>query len=186
MIASILKEYAAFECEVMEFTSEFLRPWCSNCKGDCCNTECCRESLESSFLSLLISKCPPNASFSDHEGWLTKSGCALAVGRPPVCYEFLCDRVLAARPTPIYGYAMAVLSKLVSHVGRRAAGRSHLVEIMDPLDLSTINPDSFSRRLIEARKAFKVVRTLLADKPIPEDAALTLSRISKPPQGLTL
>ena len=182
----ILKKYAAFETEVMTFTTEFLSPWCSDCRGDCCKAECCRESLESSFLSLLIYKNPPNAPFSEIEGWLTKTGCALAVGRPPVCYEFLCDRVLDARPTPLYRYAMVVLSKLVSHVGRRAAGRSHLIEIMDLSDLSTINPDSFGCRLSEAQKAFNVVRTILADNPVPGDAALCLSRISRPPPGLTL
>ena len=185
-VKRILKEYAEFETEVIAFTSELLGPWCSNCKGDCCKAECCRESLESPFLSILISKHLPNAPFSDHEGWLTKSGCALAVGRPPVCFEFLCDRVLDARPAPIYRYAMVVLSKLVSYTGQRANGRSHLVEIMDPSDLSAISPDSFGRRLTGARKAFKVVRSILADKPMPVDAALNLSRISKPPHGLIL
>ena len=184
MITSILKEYAAFECEVMAFTSEFLGPWCSNCEGVCCKTEYCRESLESSFLSLLISRYPPDIPFSGQYGWLTKTGCALAVGRPPVCYEFLCDRMLDAPPAPLHRYAMNVLSKLMSHVGRRAVGRSHLVEILDPSDLSAINPDSFGRRLTEARKAFKLVRFMLAEKPIPEDAVITLSRISRPPHGL--
>jgi hypothetical protein len=182
----ILEKYAAFETEVTEFTSELLKPWCHNCKGECCKADCCRETLDSSFLSLLLTQFPPRVKFSAHNGWLTKSGCALAMGRPPVCYEFLCDRVLDALATPINRYAMVVLSKLVSYVGQRATGRSHLVEIMDPSDLSTINFDSFGRRLIEAQKAFKVVRSILAEKPIPEDVSLTLSRISKPPQGLTL
>lgn len=168
----------------MEFTSELLIPWCSNCKGDCCKAECCRESLDSAFLSLLLSKYPPRIPFSISEGWLTETGCALMIGRPPVCYEFLCDRILDARPKLIYRYAMVVLSKLVSHVGQRAVGRSHLVEILDPTDLSAINPDSFGRRLAEARDAFQVVRSILADKPVAGDAALRLSRISRPPRRL--
>ena len=159
-------------------------PWCRNCKGDCCKAECCRESLDSSFLSLLLSKNPPHTPFSDSEGWLTKTGCALTIGRPPVCYEFLCDRILDARPTLLYRYAMDILSKLMSYVGQRAVGRSHLVEILAPSDLSAINPDSFGRRLADAREAFQVVRSILADKPVPEDAALRLSRISRPPHEL--
>ena len=182
----ILKQYTGFETEVIKFTSEFLSPWCRNCKGECCQTDCCRESLDSSFLSFILSLYPPREKFSEDSGWLTKSGCALAVGRPPVCYEFLCDRVHDARTALIYRYALGVLSKLVSHVGQMAAGSSHLVEILDPSDLSGINPESFDRRLAEAREAFKVVRSILTDKPLPEEAAFALSRISKPPQGLTL
>ena len=183
---NMLKKYAVFETEVIEFTSELLDPWCRNCKGECCKTDCCRETLDSAYLSLLIMQYPPRAKFSAFDGWLTKSGCALSVGRPPVCYEFLCDRVLDARSTLIYRYGMGVLSRLVSHVGQKAVGRSHLVEIMDPSDLSAINSDAFDHRLTEARIAFKVVRTILAKEPIPEDAALTLSRIARPPKGLNL
>lgn len=184
MILTILKNYTAFEREVIQFTSGLFAAWCQNCKDVCCKADFCRETLDSSFLSLLFAQYPPREKFSAHEGWLTNSGCALAVGRPPVCYEFLCDRLLDASPTPLYRYAMVVLSNLVSYVGQRAAGRSHLVEIMDPSDLSTINLDSLGRRLAEARKAFNVVKFILAEKPIPEDAAIDLSRISRPPHGL--
>lgn len=186
MISSIIKNYTAFEREVIEFTSELLTPWCHNCKGECCQADCCRETLDSSFLSLLLTQNLPREKFSAQNGWLTKTGCALSVGRPPVCYEFLCAQVLDAGPTLIYRYAMDVLSKLVSHVGQRAVGRSHLVEVLDPSDLSAINPDSFGRRLTEARKAFEAVRSILADKPRPPDAAPVLSRISRPPHGLIL
>ena len=186
ILQQILKKYAAFETEVVEFTSELLKPWCHNCKGECCKTDCCRETLDSSFLSLLVTQYPPRAKFSALDGWLTKNGCALGVGRPPVCYEFLCDRVLNARPAILCRYAMDVLSKLVSHVGQRAVGRSHLVEVMDPSDLSAINHDSYGRRLTEARKAFNVVKSILAEKSLSKDAVHSLSRISKPPHGLIL
>jgi hypothetical protein len=182
----ILNEYGAFETEVIAFTTELLMPWCRGCEGDCCKAECCRESLESSFLSLLLSKHPPHTPFSDSEGWLTKTGCALTIGRPPVCYEFLCDRILDARPTLLYRYAMDILSKLMSHVGQKAVGCSHLVEILDPSDLSAINSDSFDQRLAEARAALQVVKSILADKPLPENAAGHLSRISRLPHGAIL
>jgi hypothetical protein len=182
----ILKEYAAFETEVIAFTSELLMPWCCNCRGGCCKAEYCRESLDSSFLSLLLSKYPPQTTFSTREGWLTETGCALAVGRPPVCYEFLCDRVLDARPALSYRYAMDILSRLILHIGQKAVGRSHLVEILDPSELSAININTFGQRLTEARQAFQVISSILTDQPIPADSAGRLSKISLPPGGQVL
>ena len=87
---------------------------------------------------------------------------------------------------PMARYAMNVLSKLITHIGWRALGRRHLVEIMDPADLAAINSDAFERRLIQALKALQVVKSILAHEPLPEDGAACLSRIARPPSGLNI
>ena len=177
----ILETYAVFELEVGEFTSELFKPWCSTCKEVCCKADYCQETQDSAFLSLIRRRHPTPASYSADHGWLTETGCALAVGRPPVCHEFLCKRILDSQPRPLGRYALNVLSKLVAHVGLRAAGRRHLVEILDSAGLAVIKTDAVDQRLSEARDAFQVVKFILAHKPVSEDGAACLSRIVRPP-----
>ncbi len=182
----ILEDYAAFEREVIEFTAELFNPWCSTCKEVCCKADYCHENLDSAFLSLIRHRYFPHTAFSVGQGWFTETGCALTAGRPPVCHEFLCNRILGSHPRPLVRYAVNVLSKLITHIGWRAAGRNHLVEIMDPSDLSAIKSNAIDRRLGEARGAFQVVKSILAHKPVPEDAAAFLFRIARPPGGMKI
>ena len=177
----ILKDYADFESDVMALTAEFLLPWCANCQEVCCKVDYCRESLDSPFLSLLHSNSRPLTVYSDRNGWLTPSGCALAAGRPPVCYEFICNRILNDQPAVLFRYAIAILSKLISHVGKRAVGRRHLVEILDPSDLSAIHFGRFNQRMTEARQAFQAVKSILKNQPLPKGAGSVLSKIAQPP-----
>ena len=81
---------------------------------------------------------------------------------------------------------MIVLSKLITHIGFRAAGRRHLVEIIDPADLAAIKSGLIDRRLIEARQALQVVKSILAHKPVPEDAVECLTRITRLPGGVDI
>ena len=131
----ILRDYAAFESEVRAFTSELWDQWCSNCREVCCKALYCRETFESPFLFLLLDKYSYQFHNNTQKAWLSEAGCRLSIGRPPVCYEFLCANILDAQQTGMHRYAMIVLSKLVSHIGKRALGPRHLIEIMDPADL---------------------------------------------------
>jgi len=95
-LSRIVHSYAWFERKVQAVVKEFCAPYCTFCRGVCCSPDYCRESLESPFLCLVRETYPPRTGYSEADGWLTESGCALTVGRAPVCYEFLCDRILNA------------------------------------------------------------------------------------------
>ncbi len=175
----ILREYAAFESEVSGFSSELWFQWCSNCREVCCKELYCRETFESPFLFILLNKYSHQLFNNTQESWLSEAGCRLSIGRPPVCYEFLCANILDAQQTGIHRYAMIVLSKLVSHIGKKALGSRHLIEVMDPDDLKKIRYSRFEKRLSEARNAFDVVQLFLSGDKLENDALKVLSKISR-------
>ena len=175
----ILREYAAFESEVRVFSSALWFQRCTNCREVCCKAVYCREAFESPFLCLLLKKHSHQDSNSTQKDWLSEAGCKLSVGRPPVCYEFLCANILDAQQTGMHRYAMIVLSKLISHVGKRALGSRHLIEVMDPADLKKIKYSRFKKRLSEARNAFDVVQFFFSGDRLENDALKVLSKISK-------
>ncbi len=174
----ILIAYATFESEVRVFSSELWFQWCSNCREVCCKSVYCRETSESSFLFLLLKKHSHQVSNGTQKDWLSEAGCKLSVGRPPVCYEFLCANILNDQQTGMQRYAMIVLSKLVSHIGKRALGSRHLIEVMDPADLKKIKYSRFQKRLSEARNAFDVVQLFFSGHKLENEALKVLSKIS--------
>jgi hypothetical protein len=175
----ILQDYAAFEAEVRVFSSGLWFQWCSNCREVCCKSVYCRETFESPFLFLLVQKYSHQVSYRTQKDWLSEAGCRLSVGRPPVCYEFLCRNILDAQKTGMQRYAMIILSKLISHIGKRALGPRHLIEVMTPADLKKIRYSRFEKRLSEARNAFDVVQLFFRGDKLEDDALKVLSKISK-------
>jgi len=176
----ILREYAAFEAEVRIFSSELWFQWCSNCRKVCCEAQYCRETFESPFLFLLLKKYSHQVFYGTQQDWLSDAGCELSVGRPPVCYEFLCANILDDQQTGMHRYAMIVLSKLISHIGKKALGSRHLIEVMEPADLKKVRYSRFQKRLSEARNAFDVVQLFLSGHELENDALKVLSKISHP------
>ena len=174
----ILKAYGAFESEVRVFSSKLWFQWCSNCRVVCCKALYCRETFESPFLFLLLNKYSHQLYNNTQKAWLSEAGCRLSVGRPPVCYEFLCANILDAQQTGMHRYAMIVLSKLVSHIGKKALGSRHLIEVMDPADLKKVRYSRFKKRLSEARNAFDVVQLFLSGDKLENDALKVLLKIS--------
>ena len=174
----ILKAYAEFEAEVGAFSSELWSQWCSNCREVCCKPVYCRETLESPFLLLLSKNHSPEVFYSTRKAWLNEAGCKLSVGRPPVCYEFLCSNILEAQQPGMHRYAMIVLSKLMSHIGKRALGSRHLIEVMDPADLKKVRYSRFQKRLSEARNAFDALQLFFRGHKLENDALQVLSKIS--------
>ena len=84
-LEQILKDYAALETEINEFSSDLWFQWCSDCAEVCCKKVYCRETSESPFLILLLQKHYADPFFHlNHKGWLSEAGCKLTVGRPPV------------------------------------------------------------------------------------------------------
>ena len=178
-IDHLLGAYATFEYEVRVFSSQLWFQWCSNCRIVCCKAVYCREPIESPFLFLLLKKYSKRVFASPQKNWLSETGCKLSVGRPPVCYEFLCGNILDAQQTGMHRYAMIVLSHLISHVGKKALGSRHLIEIMDPADLKKVRYLRFEKRLLEARNAFDVVRLFLCGHELEDNALKVLSMISR-------
>jgi hypothetical protein len=139
----------------------------------------CRETTESTFLFLLLKKYSHQLYNYTQKAWLSEAGCKLSVGRPPVCYEFLCSNILDAQRTGMQRYAMIVLSKLIPHIGKKALGSRHLIEVMDPADLKRIKYSRFQKRLSEARNAFDAVQLFFSGHELENDLLTVLSKISR-------
>jgi hypothetical protein len=177
----IIKEYADFETEVRPWMAKLCGPHCSVCEIVCCRPEYCRESIDSPFLALLRTKYPPQTKYTAERGWLTPNGCALACGRPPVCYQFNCLKITAALPDDSHRHLMKVLSNLVSHAGKRALAARHVVEIMDAAGLARIKITRFHKRLNEARKALEVIQAFEIYGCLPASSRAVLSKIAPVP-----
>ena len=188
LLSKIIEDYAAFEAEIRAYTTNIFQKCCSACNGDCCRSEICEESLTSPFLRRVRQHFVSEAAFSDGRGRLKPTGCALPIGRPPVCYQFFCDAILKSRPTPDFRYAVTILSSLVNHVGKKALGRKHIIELQDYSDLKRVNYNRFEKHLDEAVKAFHLVCAYfegdvakLAPMPILRKLAPRQRQIFSPP-----
>jgi len=177
-LSKILKEYADFEITVRQQIADICAPHCSICQRVCCRPEFCRENIDSLFLNRIRSKSQPDKAFSDEHGWLSSTGCALSAGRPPVCYQFNCDKIIGALPDDQNRYLALVLSNLVPHIGKRALGDRHLVEIMDLAQLKKVKYERFVKRLGEARKALQVIQSFKRHGFLPVSSRTILSKIT--------
>jgi len=185
-ISKIIEDYAAFEAEVRAYSTKIYFNHCSACKGACCKPEYCDESLTSPFLGLLRQHFVPEVVYDAERGWLTETGCALPVGRPPVCYQFLCDTILSMRPATDFRYAISILCNLVNHIGKKARGRKHVVELQESSELKRINFTRFGKQLNEADKAFKRVRSFLDDDAAELNPSPILKEIHTPPADFSV
>ena len=156
-----MEQYAAFEAKVRAYSTRIYLDHCSGCKGICCKPEYCEEALTSPFLNQIRRHYVPDAIYDSGSGWLKRTGCALPVGRPPVCHEYLCDTILSLRSGPDFRYALTLLSNLINHVGKKALGRKHVVELQENDELKRINFTRFEKQLDEAETAFMRVRAYL-------------------------
>ena len=163
------------------YTKNIFQKSCSACDGACCRPEICEESLTSPFLKRLRQRFASNAAFSDGRGWLKSTGCALPVGRPPVCYQFSCDAVFKNQHSVEFRYAVNILSSLVNHVGKKAFGGKHIVELQDSSELKRVNIIRFEKQLNEAAKAFHLVRAYLDGDIAELNPSPILKKISAPP-----
>ncbi|MEJ2102063.1 MAG: hypothetical protein P8X68_19145 [Desulfobacterales bacterium] len=183
-LSKIIDKYAAFEFEVRAYTAKIFRHHCSACKGACCKPEYCAETLTNPFLSRLRRRFASDAVYSDSRGWLTPTGCALPVGRPPVCYQFFCRTIQDAQPTAPSRYAIVILSNLVAHAGKKVCGHKHIVELEDVLQLKCVNLSRFEKQLNEAENAFMLVRAYLEGQITDLSPSPALMKISTAPAGL--
>lgn len=183
-LSKIIEKYAAFETAVRVYSSKISRHHCSACNCVCCKPEYCAETLTSLFLRRLRQRCASDAVYSEGRGWLTPTGCALPVGRPPVCYQFFCRKILDVQPTAQCRYAIAILANLVGHVGKKACRNQHIVELDDAAQLQRINLSRFEKQLDEAVSAFDLVCAYLDGKTAELSDSPVLTKISTAPHGL--
>jgi hypothetical protein len=160
------RDYAVFENNVRQLGEALWSRSCGTCHHVCCRPDFCRETLDSVFLSRLRKIERPAISYSPVTGWLTSAGCALRWGRPPVCYQYLCNPILESQPSPEHRYVIRVLAQLIGHVGKNAVGSCHLVEIMDSGRLERINVERLERRLEAGRAAFRAIQGFLNGSPL--------------------
>jgi hypothetical protein len=158
-IEDLLQPYSELEASVRQLMSNLFSKTCGMCTACCCRTDICEEATESAFLAKLLAMQGIRASDMDEGiGWLDLHGCTLEYGRPPVCYAYYCDELIARLPDEDARQAAIILGKLMYHVGCNALGEWHLVEVMDQKDLDKVDFAGLSRRLEEAQAAFEVIK----------------------------
>ena len=155
----LLEAYAELERGVRALMTQLFSGTCGMCTACCCRADICEEATESAFLSKLLEKQGLRKDdMDDSYGWLDLHGCSLQYGRPPVCYEFFCDELLARLPDDETRFSARVLGKLLNHVGREALGGWHLVEIMEESDLDKIDHGMIKQKLDESNTAFAIIQ----------------------------
>ena len=133
-LKKLFDDYIFLEKEIQKLIFPISRSFCSKCLGNCCREEICKESIDSTFLSILTGK--QKIRFNSQNGWLGPLGCKLDYGRPLVCYEFFCEDILKTclfRSSNIN----SIINDFIS-IGNRAYGNTHLLCI-DNLDILSSN-----------------------------------------------
>jgi hypothetical protein len=175
----LLEEYAELERGVQELVSAQCRPVCALCTSCCCRADLCEEALESPFLRLLHGRTELD---SDRYGFLTETGCALDVGRPPVCYEFFCTELLNTQPDSLHRELMQIAGRLPAYAGENAHGETHLVEIMQEEELEPLAFQRLEKQLQESFRALEILRTFYNEGVLTEQSLTRLRKISIDPR----
>ncbi len=173
----ITERYLNFERDVRVMMDSVCTRHCPRCDKVCCKQVFCRETTESPFLAHILEAYPPATTYNTESGWLTDTGCGLLIGRPPLCYEFLCENILASQKSEFDCYMVKILSALMTHIGKNAYGGRHLVEILTKDDLHRIRSLRFIKKLREAQAAFGVVATYLRKKFFENRSFAILAKI---------
>lgn len=181
----ILWRYAAIERETQTLIESRCHFVCTDChSGCCCRADICEEAFDSALLKKLHGEKRSSSRFSDRYGWLTPQGCSLALGRPPVCYEFFCEEILHHLPDDTHRYILKTLGKLVSHVGRDSSGKNYLIEIRTEEELDQVDLAPFYERVSEAKAALAHIRTFYDHGELEHDGLEQLRKIEEPPEHL--
>ncbi len=157
-VETIINPYIRLECDIRELMSRLFSSTCGLCTACCCRADICEETTQSAFLSLLLNKQGRSAeTMDDRYGWLDIHGCALEYGRPPVCYAFFCDELLARLPDEETRWVVRILGRLINYIGESAVGDTHLVELQTLEDLEAADLAGITTRLEEAQAVLEIV-----------------------------
>lgn len=150
-----IDRYVELEQVVQQLIACRCADFCELCTACCCRADICEEALESPFLQRVHRRLRLD---SDRYGFLDTAGCTLPAGRPPVCYAFFCDELLAAQEDDFQRDLLRVLGHLVSLVGEKALGTAHLVELMDDDQLDQVDFAKLTARVDRALDAAEQIR----------------------------
>ena len=153
-LSILIKNYIILEKQINIYISSITNHYCSICCNTCCRGDICRESIDSVFLELLIQK--QNLKYDTKNGWLSSKGCRLNYGRPLVCYEFFCEKII--RNNNFKKSGIDKLVKMFGSVGQRAYGSQHLICIPSIENLSKRKIDKINGNIVKMMKA-------MANKP---------------------
>jgi hypothetical protein len=171
----LIAEYAELERGVQELVSVQCREVCGLCTSCCCRADLCEEALESPFLCAVHGR---DELESDRYGFLTETGCALEIGRPPICYEFFCNDLLAAQPDDLHRDVLRILGRLPAYAGENAHGEAHLVEIMQEDQLEQLAFHRLEKQMQNASEALDCIRAFYNEEVLPEHSRKALNKIS--------
>jgi len=159
---SFITAYIELETQVRQLQADLFSKTCGLCTACCCRVDICEESIQSAFLSLLLKRqALGEEDMADRYGWLDQHGCTLEYGRPPVCYAFFCDELLARLPDDETRDVVRVLGRLMEYIGENAVMDCHLVEIMDAGDLVHADFEALHGRLEIARQLLEVIESFI-------------------------
>lgn len=177
-IKPFMEAYIELESAVRELMGRLFSSTCGMCTMCCCRVDICEETMSSAFLSRLLTRQERSADDLDNRyGWLDLHGCTLEFGRPPVCYTFFCDELLARLPDDETRHVTRVLGRLMEYIGEDALNGWHLVEIPNPADLKHVDFEALSLRLDEARTAFEAIEQFVETGRLSADGRESIQAI---------
>ncbi len=149
-ISNLIKSYICLEKQINAYVSRITKHYCCNCYNTCCREDICRETIDSAFLQLLVKK--QNRKYDVKNGWMSPNGCRLIYGRPLICYEFFCEKIISDD-----GFKNSYVDKLIKtfvSVGQKAHRGQHLIAIQKIDNLSKSKIDKINNNIIDiAQKA---------------------------------
>ena len=144
-LSILIKNYIILEKQINTYISRITNQYCCNCCNTCCREDICRETVDSVFLELLIQK--QNLKYDTKKGWLSPKGCRLIYGRPLICYEFFCEKII--RNNKFQKTGVEKLVKMFDSVGQRAYGSQHLICIPSIEKLSKRKIDKINGNIVK-------------------------------------
>ncbi len=153
-------EYQDLEQKVRRLILKACKPFCGACSDCCCKKDFCSESLHSYWLRMIWNLQGYKASqYDDSKGWLLSDGCRLITGRPPVCYEYLCDKILSEMREGTTVDNLKAVSALPSFAGKNALGNRHLVTLSSEQILTRMNFIKLRRQIVKSLNLFQLYET---------------------------
>ena len=149
-------EYQDLEQKVRQLILRACEPFCSVCSDCCCKKDFCSESLHSFWLRMTWQlQGYTSAQYDDSKGWLLSEGCRLISGRPPVCYEYLCNKMLGEMSEGVQLDNLKAISALPAFAGKNALGNKHLVTLTSEQILTRMKFIKLRRQIAKSLNLFK-------------------------------
>ena len=153
-------EYQDLEQKVRRPILKVCTPFCSACSDCCCKKDFCSESLDSYWLRMTWNLQGYTVSqYDDSKGWLLSEGCRLDTGRPPVCYEYLCNGIRGKIQEDCYLDNLKAISALPAFAGKNALGNKHLVTLSSEQILTRMNFIKLRRQIAKSHNLFQRYET---------------------------